>query len=391
MSSQFWSNYTQETRFIHAGQPPDPYSGALAFPISLSTTFAQKGPATLYDAGFDYSRSGNPTRKAFETLIASAEQCKHALSFASGCAATATIMSLFPPGTHIVCSDDVYGGTRRLFSNHCEPSQGIRFSYVHTSEIEEVKQAITPETKAIWVESPTNPLLKISDIAAISEVAHQNGAIVFVDNTFCSPYLQNPVSLGADVVVHSCTKYIGGHTDVLMGAACLNDDELHSRLMYMQMSIGAVPSPFDCYLALRSMKTLHLRMKAHSENALAVAQYLEAHEKVEKVYYPGLPSHPQHELATRQMRMFSGMVTIYLKGGLAEARAFLENTKMFRCAESLGSVESLIEHPGLMTHASVPEHVREQLGISDSLIRLSVGVESIEDILGDLKQALDAI
>ncbi|CAG9332519.1 unnamed protein product [Blepharisma stoltei] len=388
--SEDWSQYHQETRFIHAGQPPDPVTGALATPISLSTTFAQHSPGTTY-GGFEYSRTGNPTRKAFEQCLAASEGARFALAFASGCATTATIMAMYGPGTHILSSDDVYGGTRRLFTRMCTPNQGIEFGFVNTSDPAAVEAAFKPNTKLLWLETPTNPTLKISDIQLIAEIAHKHGVHVYVDNTFCSPYGQHPIELGADAVVHSCTKYIGGHTDVVMGVMCTSNEEIYNKVKFLQNTIGAVPSPFDCYLALRGMKTLHLRMKAHQKNALRVAQFLESHPKVDKVLYPGLPSHPQYEIARKQMKNFSGMISFYLKGGLAEARRFLEHVKLFVCAESLGAVECLLEHPGIMTHASVPEEVRAELGISDSLIRLSIGVEHIDDILRDLTGALDAI
>jgi len=298
---------------------------------------------------------------------------------------------MYGPGTHIISSDDVYGGTRRLFNRVCHPNQGIEYSFVNTSDPTQVEAAITPNTKLVWLETPTNPTLKISDIQAIAEITRRHNIHLYVDNTFCSPFGQHPLELGADVVHHSCTKYIGGHTDVVMGVVCTSNQEIYTKIKFLQNSIGAVPSPFDCYLAMRGMKTLHLRMKAHQKNALKVAKMLEASEKVQKVVYPGLPSHPQHELAARQMKNFSGMITFYLKGGLPEARRFLEATKLFVCAESLGAVECLMEHPGLMTHASVPAEVRAELGIDDSMIRLSVGVEHIDDILNDITRALDAV
>ena len=390
MSDELWLQYKQETRFIHAGQPPDSVTGALTIPISLSTTFAQHSPGETY-AGYEYSRTNNPTRQAFEQNLASAEGAQFGAAFASGCAATATIMAMYGPGTHIVSSDDVYGGTRRLFTKMCEPSQGIQFSFVDTTSVSAVQAAMKPETKLIWVETPTNPLLKISDIEAIAEIAHKQGALLVVDGTFTSPYCQSPLELGADVVMHSCTKYIGGHTDVVMGVVVTKNEEFMKKLKFLQNTIGAVPSPFECFLAMRGMKTLHIRMKAISENAQKVAEFLESHEKVEKVIYPGLPSHPQYELAQKQMRCFSGMISFYLKGGLEESRRFLENTKVFYCAESLGAVECLMEHPAIMTHASVPEPDRSALGISDSFVRLSIGIEHIDDIIDDLRNALEKV
>lgn len=383
-------NYHIDTRCIHSGQDPDPITGAVIVPISLSTTFAQRGPGVLYSS-YEYSRSGNPTREAFEKCLAGTEQGKYGLAFASGLAATNAIMGIYNPGDHILTTDDVYGGSRRLFSRYASPKQSIEFSFVNTSDLNEVRASIKENTKMIWIESPTNPTLKISDIAEISKIAKEKNIKVFVDNTFASPYCQSPLELGADAVIHSVTKYIGGHTDVVMGVVVTSDFSLYEPLKFLQNAIGGVPSPFDCYNALKGMKTLHLRMKAHSKNALKVAQFLEAHEKVEKVIYPGLPSHPQHDLAKKQMKRFSGMITFFIKGGLQAARTFLTSTKLFICAESLGAVECLMEHPGIMTHASVPEEVRGQLGISDSLIRLSIGVEFIEDIIGDIRQALEKV
>lgn len=388
--SNDWTSYHQETRFIHAGQDPDPVTGALTTPISLSTTFAQHSPGVTY-SGFEYARTSNPTRVAFEKCLASSEGAKYGLAFSSGCAATATIMAMYGPGTHIISSDDVYGGTRRLFTRMCTPSQGIEFSFVNTTDLAAIEAAFKETTKILWLETPTNPTLKISDIQEIAVLCRNRNVHLYVDNTFCSPYGQHPIELGADVVMHSCTKYIGGHTDVVMGVVCTSSDEIYQRIKFLQNTIGAVPSPFDCFLALRGMKTLHLRMKACSKNALKVAQLLEGHPKVEKVIYPGLSSHPQYEIAQKQMKCASGMISFYLKGGLPEARKFLENAKLFVCAESLGAVECLMEHPGIMTHASVPEANRAELGISDSLVRLSVGIEHIDDILADLNRALDAI
>jgi cystathionine gamma-lyase len=385
-----YSKYHQETRFIHSGQDPDPTTGAVVTPISLSTTFAQRSPGVLYSK-YDYSRSGNPTREAFERCLALSEGGKFGLAFASGLAATNTIFAMYSSGDHILTSDDVYGGTRRLMNRVTRPRQGVDFSFVNTSDLEEVRRNFKENTKMIWIETPTNPTLKISDIAEISKIAHEKGALVFVDNTFASPYCQSPLALGADVVVHSVTKYIGGHTDVVMGVIAMNDPQLFEQLKFLQNAMGGVPGPFDCYNALKGMKTLHLRMQAHSNNALQVAQFLESHPKVEKVIYPGLLSHPHHEIAKKQMKLFSGMITFYIKGGLEAARTFLSSTEIFICAESLGAVECLMEHPGIMTHASVPAEVRAELGISDSLIRLSIGVEHIEDIIQDLSQALDKV
>lgn len=385
-----YSDYHIDTRCIHSGQDPDPVTGAVVVPISLATTFAQRGPGGLYST-YEYSRTGNPTREAFEKCLAGTEKGKYGIAFASGLAATNAIIGIYSPGDHIISTDDVYGGSRRLFSRYCAPKQNIEFSFVDTSNLELVRAAFKENTKMVWLETPTNPTLKISDIAEICKIAKERGVKVIVDNTFASPYCQSPLELGADAVVHSVTKYIGGHTDVVMGVFITSDTTLYEPIKFLQNSIGSVPSPFDCYNAIKGMKTLHLRMKAHSKNALKVAQFLESHPKVEKVIYPGLPSHPQHDLAKKQMRLFSGMITFYIKGGLEGARTFLTSTKLFICAESLGAVECLMEHPGLMTHASVPANVKAELGISDALIRLSIGVEFIGDIIADLEQALEKV
>lgn len=379
----------QETLLIHAAQKPDPITGAVVVPVSLATTFAQPSPGVC--TGFEYSRTGNPTRKVFEECLAAVEGAKYGLAFASGSAALMTILAMYGPGDHAVSVDDVYGGTQRGMLNVARPSQGMEFTLVDTSDMDKFAAAFTPRTKMAWLETPTNPTLKVSDIRRAAEITHAHGAKLFVDNTFASPYLQSPISLGADAVVHSGTKYIGGHSDVVIGAVCTNDKEIYDKLRYLQNAIGAVPSPFECYLALRGMKTLHLRMKAHCENAQRVAEFLESHPKVERVLYPGLASHPQHAIAASQMRGFGGMVTFFVKGGLDQARTFLESVKLFTLAESLGCVEGLVEHPAIMTHASVPPETRRLLGISDTLIRLSVGVEHIDDILADLAQALDKI
>ena len=390
MDQDKYSSYKQETRFIHAGCDPDPVNGAVTTPIHLSTTYAQKGPGVLY-SHFEYSRTGNPTRETFERNIASAEHGKYGFAFASGCAATNTLMAMYGPGDHVITSDDVYGGTRRLFSRFSSPKQGIEFSFVNTSDLDAVRNAFKPNSRLVWIETPTNPTLKISDIEAISALAHANNCLVVVDNTFASPYCQWPLLLGADIVMHSVTKYIGGHTDVVMGVVVTSNENVYTQLKFLQNTLGGVPAPFDCYNALKGMKTLHLRMKAHSENALKVAEFLESHAKVERVIYPGLKSHPQHELASKQMKLFSGMITFYIKGGLEAARTFLSETNLFLCAESLGAVECLMEHPALMTHASVPPEVRAELGIDDKLIRLSVGIEHIDDIIQDIAQALDKV
>jgi len=363
-----WDKSGFSTRAIHAGQQPDMSSGAVTIPISLSTTFAQESPGV--HKGFEYSRTGNPTRVAFEQCVASCEKAKYGLAFASGSAATVSITNLLKSGDHVVVCDDVYGGTNRYFSRVAQPQMKINFSFVDLTVPNALQQALTQETKMVWLETPTNPTLKLLDIKAICEEAHKRDVFVVVDNTFMSPYFQSPISLGADIVVHSVTKYINGHSDVVMGVLATNSEDLYTRLKFLQNSIGAVPSPFDCYLALRGIKTLAIRMKQHTINAMQVATFLEKHPKIEKVIYPGLPSHPQHELAKRQMTGFGGMITFFLHGGISESRAFLENLKLFALAESLGAVESLAEHPAIMTHASVPSEQRVKLGISDSLVRL---------------------
>jgi cystathionine gamma-lyase len=376
------------TRAIHHGVDPDPSSGAVITPISLSTTFQQSSPGV--HLGYDYSRSGNPTRAAFEKNIAAAENGKYGLAFSSGLAATTTVTHTLRAGDHVVCMDDVYGGTRRYFSR-IAARLGLEFSYTDFSKPGALESAITPKTKLVWLESPTNPLLKITDIVEVAKVTKKHNLVFVVDNTFMSPYFQNPLDLGADIVVHSVTKYISGHSDVVMGVVVTNNDKLYEDLKFLQNGIGAVPSPFDCFLALRSMKTLHIRMREHEKSATTVAKFLSSHPLVERVVYPGLPSHPQHELAKKQMKGFGGMITFFIKGGIDESRKLLENIKIPALAESLGGVESLIELPSVMTHASVPAEERVKLGISDSLIRLSVGLEDIDDLIADLDQALKSI
>jgi len=376
------------TKAIHAGQPPDPISGAVNIPISLATTFVQKSPGV--HQGFEYSRSGNPTRKAFEELIATLEGAKYGLAFSSGLATLATIVNMLEKDDHVICGDDVYGGTNRYLNKVAKP-MGINSTLVDMSSLDKVKASFTEKTKLLWLETPTNPTLKIFDIKALSEMAHQHGAMVVVDNTFMTPFFQQPLKLGADIVVHSVTKYLGGHSDVVMGVLAMSDEKKYEKMKFLQNAIGAVPSPFDCYMAMRGVKTLPIRMQAHEKNAQAVAAFLEGHAKVDKVIYPGLKSHPEYALAKQQMSGFGGMITFFLKGGLKESRTFLESLKIFALAESLGAVESLAEHPAIMTHASVPPAQRKELGISDSLIRLSVGIEDLDDLLKDLRQALDAV
>lgn len=392
MSHQDFSDHKKfgfATRTIHAGQQPDSVTGAVCVPISLGTTFVQKSPGE--HTGYEYSRTGNPTRNAFEACVASLEGAKHGLAYASGSAATATILNMLNSGDHIITIDDVYGGTNRYFNKVTTPSNNFQFSFVDVSKDGELEKHITPKTKLLWLETPTNPTLKIVDIKKLSAIAHKHGLIVVVDNTFMSPYFQQPLSLGADIVVHSVTKFINGHSDVVMGVVATNDDALHTRLRFLQNSMGAVPAPFDCYMAMRGLKTLHVRMEAHARNAMTVASFLEGHPKIERVIYPGLKSHPQHKIASEQMTGYGGMITFFLRGGISESRAFLENLKLFALAESLGAVECLAEHPAIMTHASVPAEQRKKLGISDSLVRLSVGIENIEDIMADLKTALAAV
>lgn len=376
------------TLAIHAGQDPEQWhSRAVVPPISMATTFKQDAPGV--HRGYEYSRSGNPTRSCFETCVAALEGAKHGLAAASGLSATMLLTHLLKNGEHILCVDDVYGGTNRYFSRVAATQMGIEVSFVDLTDLNMLKTAIKPNTKMVWVETPTNPLLKLVDIQGASEIVHQHeGTILVVDNTFMSSYFQRPLSLGADVVMHSVTKYLNGHSDTVMGVICTNNDELCNRLRFLQNSIGPVPSPFDCYLANRGLKTLHLRMRQHQVNAMAVARFLEKNPRVQKVVYPGLESYPQHELAKKQMTGYGGMVTFFIKGGLENAQQFFKASKLFTLAESLGGFESLTELPAIMTHASVPKDQRERLGISDTLIRLSVGLEDTEDLIEDLDVAL---
>jgi len=373
------------TKVIHAGQSPDIVTGAIVPPISLSTTFVQQSPGI--HKGFEYSRTMNPTRNAFEANISALENAQFGIAFSSGSATTTTVLHLLEAGDHVVVMDDCYGGTYRYFTKVAS-KYGIEFTFVDFNLESALENAIRETTKLVWMETPTNPLLKIVDIAKIAQITRQKNIILVVDNTFMSPYFQTPLDLGADIVVHSVTKYLNGHSDVVMGVACTNNAELENKLRFLQNAIGAVPSPFDCYLVMRGIKTLHLRMREHEKNALQVAQYLEKHSRVKTVYYPGLLSHPQYHIAKKQMKGFGGIVTFVLKGEMPETREFLEKLKIFKLAESLGSVESLVDHPAIMTHASIPENERKKLGISDSLCRLSVGIEDISDLLQDLEQAL---
>jgi cystathionine beta-lyase/cystathionine gamma-synthase len=379
--------YSFETNVIHGGVDPDPATGAVMTPIYQTSTYAQPSPGQ--HRGYEYSRTDNPTRTVLQNQLAILENGKHALVFSSGLASIDAVLNLFKQGDHILAGSDLYGGSQRLF-NRVATDRGLTFSYVEMQDASAVAKAIRPETKLIWCESPTNPLLHLVDLPAVAKIAHDAGALIAVDNTFMSPYFQRPLDLGCDLVMHSVTKYINGHSDVVMGALVLNDQAHYDRLKFLQNAIGATPGPQDCFLVLRGIKTLALRMQRHNESAMKVAQFLEKHPKVERVTYPGLPSHPGHELAKKQMTGFGGMITFFIKGGLEDARRMLENIKMFTLAESLGGVESLIEHPAIMTHASVPPEVRAKIGISDTLIRISVGIEGVEDLIADLDQALKA-
>ncbi len=375
------------TRAIHAGQSPDPSTGAVMTPIYATSTYAQHSPGV--HQGFEYSRTHNPTRFAYERCVAALEGGSRGFAFASGLAATSTVLELLDAGSHVICMDDVYGGTYRLLERVRRRSAGLDIDFVDLNDMAALAAAVRPNTRMIWCETPTNPLLKIVDITRLAEFARKHGILLAVDNTFASPILQRPLELGAHLVVHSATKYINGHSDIIGGIAVVGADaELAEKLEFLQNSVGAVQGPFDSFLALRGLKTLHLRMRAHCENALELAQWLERHPSVERVIHPGLASHPQRELATRQMHGYGGMITLFVKGGLDAARRTLERTQLFACAESLGGVESLVNHPAIMTHASIPPAKRAALGISDNLIRLSVGVEDVADLRADLDQAL---
>lgn len=375
------------TLAIHGGQSPDPSTGAVMPPIYATSTYAQSSPGE--HQGFEYSRTHNPTRFAYERCVASLEGGSRGYAFASGMAASSTVMELLDAGSHVVAMDDIYGGTFRLFERVRKRTAGLQFSFVDLTDLAAFEASITPQTKMVWIETPTNPMLKIVDIAAVAAIAKRHNLLVVVDNTFASPMLQRPLEQGADLVLHSATKYLNGHSDMVGGMVVVGDNaELAEQMAFLQNSIGAVQGPFDSFLALRGLKTLPLRMTAHCANALALAQWLEKHPAVEKVIYPGLTSHPQHELATRQMNGYGGIVSIVLKGGYEAAKRFCEKTELFTLAESLGGVESLVNHPAVMTHASIPVERREQLGISDALVRLSVGVEDLGDLQVDLERAL---
>lgn len=375
------------TRAIHAGQSPDPSTGAVMPPIYATSTYAQSSPGV--HQGFEYSRTHNPTRFAYERCVAGLEGGHRGFAFASGLAATSTILESLDSGSHVVCMDDVYGGTFRLFERVRRRSAGLDFSFVDLTDPAAFEAAIRPDTRMVWVETPTNPMLKIVDLRAISAIAKKHGLRMVVDNTFASPILQRPLEHGADIVMHSATKYLNGHSDMVGGMVVVGDDAgLAEQLAFLQNSVGAVQGPFDSFLALRGLKTLHLRMKAHCENAQALAEWLSTHAAVEQVIYPGLATHPHHALAARQMDGFGGIVSVRIKGGYAGAQRFCERTELFTLAESLGGVESLVNHPAVMTHASVPVERRAALGIHDDLVRLSVGVETLDDLRHDLAHAL---
>ena len=380
-----------DTRAIHAGQEPDPTTGAIMTPIYTSSTYVQESPGV--HKGYDYSRSINPTRKALEVCIADLEGSSFGYAFSSGMAACSTVLEVLNSGDHVLAMDDLYGGTYRLFEDVRKRSAGLEFTFSDLSDLSTLKSSITSNTKMIWVETPTNPLLKIVDLLEIAKFAKENNLISVCDNTFCSPYVQNPLELGFDIVVHSATKYLNGHSDLIGGVViCSNQrPELADQILFLQNAVGSIMSPFDSFLLLRSLKTLAVRMERHCENAMKIASFLENHKAIEKVIYPGLKSHPHHELASKQMQGYGGMITLILKGGLDSAKSFLERTEIFSLAESLGGVESLIEHPAIMTHASIPPEIREEIGISDGLVRLSVGIESLDDLIQDLEVSLKGL
>ena len=375
------------TRAVHGGQKPDPSTGAVMTPIYQTSTYAQSAPGV--HKGYEYSRTANPTREALERSMASLEKGDHGIAFSSGMAATSSIMKLLKAGDHLVCSDDVYGGTFRLFDKIYR-NFDLEFSFVDTSEQKNIEQAITDKTRIIWIETPTNPTLKITDIAAAAELARANEIMLVVDNTFMSPYFQNPLDLGADMVVHSTTKYIAGHSDIVGGAVVVNDPELAEKLRFIQNAAGAVPGPMDCFLTLRGIKTLHLRMDRHEYNAKKIFEYLKTQAAVKILYYPGDPDHPGHETQKKQAGGFGAIISFDI-GSLADARKFMSALETFTLAESLGGVESLIEHPAIMTHASVPPENRVKLGITDGFMRLSVGIEDAEDLIEDLQRGFDSI
>jgi cystathionine gamma-lyase len=377
------------TRAIHAGQEPDPVTGAIMTPIYATSTYVQQSPGV--HKGFEYARTQNPTRMAYERCIADLESGTAGFAFASGMAAMSTVLELLDSGAHVIAGDDLYGGSVRLFERVRTRSAGLQFTFVDMSEPGAIAASIRPETRMIWVETPSNPLLKLADLRRVADIARQHGIWSVADNTFASPYIQRPIEYGFDIVVHSATKYLNGHSDMIGGVVVVGDNaEIAEQMKFLQNAVGAIAGPFDCFLALRGLKTLHLRMQRHCENAAEIARWLERHPRVDRVYYPGLPSHPQHELAQAQMNGYGGIISAALKGDLACSRKFLENCRVFALAESLGGVESLIEHPAIMTHASLPAERRSALGIGDTLIRLSVGVEDAGDLIGDLEAALEA-
>jgi len=376
------------TRAIHAGQNPDPSTGAVMTPVYLTSTYAQESPGK--HRGYEYSRTQNPTRKALQDCIAALEDGKSGIAFSSGCAALTTLLLTMKSGDHVLCSDDVYGGTFRIFDKVLK-NFNLETTFVDMTQKKDLESSFKANTKLVWVETPSNPLLKVLDIAEIVTLSHKKGALVGVDNTFMSPYFQKPLNLGADLVLHSTTKYMGGHSDVVGGVIVTSNSDLAQKLYFHQNAVGSVPGPLDCFLVLRGLKTLHVRMKRHEENALVLSQFLEKNPKVEKVLYPGLSSHPQHALAKKQMSGFGGMITFFIKGDLHACRRFLEACKVFTLAESLGGVESLVDHPAIMTHASIPPENRKKLGIHDNLVRLSVGIEDVEDLQQDLSFALNKV
>ncbi len=381
-------NFGFSTRAIHAGQEPDPTTGAIMTPLYLTSTYVQSSPGVFKD--YEYSRTSNPTRRAYEDCLTNLEEGFKGFAFASGCAAMTTTMHLLKSGDHVVAGDDMYGGTFRLFDKVIR-NNGIDFSFIDLTNLSNLERYVTSKTKMIWIETPTNPTLKLVDISAVSAFAKSKNILVVVDNTFMSPYYQKPLTLGAHISLHSTTKFIGGHSDLIGGAVVVKSEELADHYQFLTNSLGGIASPFDSYMAMRSLKTLPLRMDAHQKNSIQIAKFLSSHDKVDKVIYPGLESHPQHTLAKKQMTGFGGMITFFLKGNLTEARIVLESMQVFSLAESLGGVESLIEHPSIMTHASVPLSTRTKLGITDSLIRLSVGTEDLKDLLNDLKTSLNKI
>ncbi|MCH8479561.1 MAG: cystathionine gamma-synthase [Wenzhouxiangella sp.] len=377
------------TRVIHAGQSPDPSTGAIMTPVYTTSTYVQKSPGD--HQGYEYSRTHNPPRKAWEACIADLEDGRHGFSFASGMAAIDTLMHLLKPGDHVLAMHELYGGTWRLFERVRRQSSGLEFTFADLADVDAARAAITDRTRMIWVETPTNPMLQLVDIAAMAELARECGAWLVVDNTFATPMLQQPLNLGADIIVHSVTKYLNGHSDMVGGAVVVRDDELGEKIGFLQNSSGGIQGPFDAFLVMRGVKTLALRMQAHCANAGRIAKWLQEQPEVSKVIYPGLDNHPQKALAQRQMSGFGGMVSFDIGGDLARARRFLENTHLFALAESLGGVESLVNHPAIMTHATVPKERREALGVTDTLIRLSVGIEDVDDLIGDLRHALDQV